>query len=166
MSGDYTELLERLDEAHRDEKKFRLETFGKRDYDPDESTLHSEAAEAIRELMPPEPERLFKLGDKVQEVTDDDEKPWGYVIEERELGQFVKLENTRHAGRKLLYYDDEVVTFVEPSKFTTGQKVRELVHGETGSVLFEHDGKYEVLFQKNYGSMSLSFVPDMLEAAE
>lgn len=164
--SDYKELLEKLDEAHVEEKKFRLETFGVRDYDPDESTLHSEAAEALRELLPPEPERLFKLGDKVQEITDDTEQPWGYIIEERELGQFVKLENTKHAGRKLLYYDDEIEPFAEPSKFVRGAKVRELVNGNVGTVLLEVNGSYEVIFQKNYGTVGLTFGPDMLEAAE
>lgn len=43
-------LLKRLDEAHVEEQQFNRETYGERYFDPEESTLHSEAAEAIREL--------------------------------------------------------------------------------------------------------------------
>lgn len=51
MNGSQVEgLLKRLDEAHKEEKQFELETFGAREYDPEGDTLHSEAAEAIREL--------------------------------------------------------------------------------------------------------------------
>lgn len=67
MSDRFEDLLTRLDKAHAEEKKFRLESFGVRDYDPDESTLHSEAAEAIRELIAVDDGTLeLKVGDKVQ----------------------------------------------------------------------------------------------------
>lgn len=46
----YDDLLTRLDEAHAEEQKFNLESYGARDYDPDEATLYRDAAEAIREL--------------------------------------------------------------------------------------------------------------------
>lgn len=48
--NELSDLLARLDAAHFEQKQYNLETFGVRDYDPDEATLHSEAAEAIREL--------------------------------------------------------------------------------------------------------------------
>lgn len=114
--------------------------------------------------VPAEPVRAYKLGDKVQEVTDDEDKPWGYVTEMRESGQYVRLENTRHVGRKLLYFDDEIEPFVEAPAFTIGQKVRERTSGSVGTVLFENNGKYEVMFQKNFGSMSLPFYAEQLEA--
>lgn len=49
--SNYEDLLKRLYEAHLDEKKFNLETFGEREFNPEEPTLHSEAADALRELM-------------------------------------------------------------------------------------------------------------------
>lgn len=52
---DYTKLLKRLDEAHLDQQEWNKETFGARDFDPEEPTLHSEAAEAIRKLTAPKP---------------------------------------------------------------------------------------------------------------
>lgn len=48
--SNYEDLLKRLDEAHIEEKQFNLETFGEREFYPDEPTLHSEAADAIRKL--------------------------------------------------------------------------------------------------------------------
>lgn len=51
---DYTDLLKRLDEAHTEEQEFSRETYGEREFDPEEPTLHSEAAEAIRKLTTPE----------------------------------------------------------------------------------------------------------------
>jgi hypothetical protein len=54
--SEFDDLLRRLDEAHTDEQDFNRETFGEREFDPEESTLYSEAAEAIRNLLaPPEP---------------------------------------------------------------------------------------------------------------
>jgi hypothetical protein len=36
---------------HREEQVFRLESFGARDYNPEESTTHSRAAKALSELL-------------------------------------------------------------------------------------------------------------------
>lgn len=127
----------------------------------------SEVLAYIAELeskVPAEPVRPFKVGDKVQEVTDDEDKPWGYVIEVRDNGCSVKLENTKYSGRRLLYFDNEIEPFVERPLFVAGQKVREISSGLVGSVLFEAEGKFEVMFQKNFGTISLPFGPDDLEA--
>lgn len=52
----YQDLLTRLDEAHVEEQTFNRETFGEREFDPEESSLYSEAAAAIRKLTePPKP---------------------------------------------------------------------------------------------------------------
>lgn len=48
--SEYTDLLKRLDEAHTEEQEFNRETYGDREFNPEEPTLHSEAAEAIRKL--------------------------------------------------------------------------------------------------------------------
>lgn len=58
--SNYTDLLKRLYAAHLEEKKFNLETYGERDFDPEEPTLHSEAADAIRELMASKPDAATK----------------------------------------------------------------------------------------------------------
>lgn len=67
--SEYTDLLKRLDEAHTEEQKFNRETYGEREFDPEEPTLHSEAAEAIRKLTAPvKPLEFGRLvvGDRVK----------------------------------------------------------------------------------------------------
>lgn len=147
------------------------------------STLRDVVAyvEELEAKVPAEPERVFKLGDKVQEITDAAEKPWGYVIEERELGQFVKLENTNHAGRKLLYYDDEIVPFGDApeSKFKVGQKVatletiqvnRSVIKAGTVGTVIAVDAvrmhEFEVAFTGAQGTFSFGFDADELKAVE
>lgn len=44
-------LEDRLMEAHREEQAYKLETFGERDFDPDETTLHETAALALSGLL-------------------------------------------------------------------------------------------------------------------
>jgi hypothetical protein len=96
MSG-YEGLLERLDEAHKEEQEFNKETYG--EFDPEEGTLYKDAATAIRELTaPPKPLEFgpLKVGDRVEVLhdtghlksgdtgvvseIDKTEKTWPYVI--------------------------------------------------------------------------------------
>lgn len=130
-----------------------------------------------------EPVRPFKLGDKVQEICDDigDDKPVGIVVEMTELGQHVKLENTRHAGRKLFYYDEEIEPFGTTPEPTFGlhQKVELTVEtsfmgtplpkGKQGTIIQaygpnEHHHEYEVAFSDENGSWSLAFDSHELKA--
>lgn len=70
--------------------------------------------EALGHMYPKEPEPDFEVGDRVEEVTEEgtDEVPVGTVIEledHRGATLFaVKLENTKHAGRRILYWPDEI----------------------------------------------------------
>jgi len=70
--SEYTDLLKRLDEAHIEEQEFNRETFGEREFDPEEPTLHSEAAAAIRKLTAPAKPLEFgplDVGDRVEVIT-------------------------------------------------------------------------------------------------
>lgn len=123
-----------------------------------------------------EPKRPFKVGDKVQEICDEtgDDKPVGTVVEMGALGQHVMLENTRHSGRKLYYYDNEIELYVETPepKFELHQKVELLIEtafmgtplpkGKQGTIIEvygpnEHHHEYEVVFNDENGSWSLAF---------
>lgn len=68
--SEFDDLLTRLDEAHAEEQKFNRETFGEREFDPDEGTLYSEAAEAIRALTAGEYEYAMGMGAEAKPVGD------------------------------------------------------------------------------------------------
>lgn len=136
--------------------------------------------EELEAKVPAEPKRAFKVGDKVQEICDDtgDELPVGTVLSLSATGMHVLLENTRHAGRKLFYYDNEVEAFGEKAEpaFRIGQKV-ELVDGFNGhgfivTAGFEgtvreinDDGTFEVIFSTKSGTMGMRFTEADLKAA-
>lgn len=180
MSENYKDLLERLNKAHEDHQQFIRDAFGRRYFDPEESSLYSEAAEAIRALVPQETERPFKVDDKVQEICDDSEEviPWGLVDEMTSMGYYVRMGNTRYVGRRIFYYDEEIEPYAEEPEalFKVGQKV-ELLQGYSGNgmvltagfvgrVKAEIDGVYEVVFSTQSGTFGMSFTEDVLKAAE
>lgn len=47
---EFDDLLKRLDEAHVEEQKFNRETYGEREFDPEEETLYSESIRALTAL--------------------------------------------------------------------------------------------------------------------
>lgn len=146
-------------------------------------TLHRAELEIVLEFaetcLSGVPVRTFKVGDKVQEICDDtgDELPVGTVLSLSATGMHVLLENTRHAGRKLFYYDNEVEAFGEKPEpaFGIGQKV-ELVDGFNGhgfivTAGFEgtvreinDDGTFEVIFSTKSGTMGMRFAEADLKA--
>jgi len=109
---DYEDLLKRLDEAHVEEQEFNRETYGEREFNPEEGTLHSEAAAAIRKLTePPKPlefgplaigarvEALhvtgrLKIGDVGTVTAFENGEQWPYVVtlENGDDGAFARHE--------------------------------------------------------------------------
>lgn len=124
-------------------------------------------------------ERPFKVGDRVQEVCDDTEKPVGTVTEMGSLGQYVVLDSGRYANRRIYYYDNEIEPYDEPAvkpKFRLGQKVETLkeiqvrgmvVKAGTVGIVMEitplRTHEFEVLFSGSLGTYSFGFDADELK---
>jgi len=144
--------------------------------------------EELEAKVPAGPVRPFKVGDKVQEICDEtgDEKPVGTVVDMGTEGQLVSLENTRHKGRKLFYFDNEIEPYaaVSETTFKVGQKVettetiqqnKMIVKAGTVGTVVEVRDKYErmrqhkttefeVMFSGGQGTFSFGFDADELKA--
>jgi len=97
----YEDLLERLDQAHWEEQEYNKETFG--EFDPEEGTLYSDAAAAIRELtaqpIPLEFDRL-EVGQRVKVLHDTG------LLKSGDKGVVTEIDKTEWTWPYLVKRDD------------------------------------------------------------